>query len=127
MKKMSIIASLFAGALAFGCGSMRHDQATVQPHSVTGAAGTTGTGVDSTGNPTKGTASGAPAGRAPNPDEPPGVESGANADQPTEQLEGEPQLNIELENKGQGEPTPPAEGTPPAEATPPDTSSGAPK
>jgi hypothetical protein len=116
MKRMSIFATLLAGALAFGCGSMRHDKSTtVQPHAVTGAAGTTSTGIDTTANPTSGTATGTPAGTAPNPDEPPGLETGADSDVNTQQMEGERQEKIDVDDsKTDEQPAPnPNTTTPP--------------
>jgi hypothetical protein len=99
--KKSIFATLLAGALALGCSSMRpHDNTTVQPNAVTGAAGTTSTGIDSTANPTPGTASGVPAGKAANPDEPPGIESDTNRDVPAQNLQGETQDSLDNKNRG---------------------------
>jgi hypothetical protein len=92
MKRMSLLASLLAGAMAFGCSSMRPHENTAQPNAVTGAAGTTGTGIDTTGNPEAGTATGAAGTRAPNPDEQPGLETGETMDS-TAEPGGERQLN----------------------------------
>lgn len=106
--KKSIFATLLAGALALGCSSMRPYQSkTVQPNAVTGEAGTTSTGIDSTANPTKGTSSGVPPGKAANPDEPPGVESGTNRDVPAEDLQGKTQEQIEQERNQQPQPQQP--------------------
>ena len=80
MKRMSLLASLFAGAMAFGCGSMRPNENTAQPNTVTGAAGTTSSGVDTMGNPTPGNATGQTGTMAPNPDEAPGIETGTDRD-----------------------------------------------
>jgi len=101
--KRSLITSILAGAFAFGCGSMRPSENTAQPpqaktepetqpNAVTGAAGTTGTGIDSTGNPEAGDATGQTGTQAPNPNEQPGLETGETQDT-TKRPTGEPQQN----------------------------------
>ena len=79
MRKLSILATLFAGTLALGCGSTR-SSGPAQPNNVSGQAATTGTGVDSVGNPAPGTATGTPPGTAADPAEQPGIESGEGID-----------------------------------------------
>lgn len=81
MRKLTILSALFAGTLALGCGSSRSG-GPAQPNNVTGRAATTTTGIDSTGNPAPGTATGVNPGLAPNPSEQPGIESGDSMDQP---------------------------------------------
>ena len=98
--KRSLITSILAGAFfAVGCGSMRHDENTArtpvqqtQPNAVTGAAGTTNSGIDTTANPAPGDATGQTGTMAPNPDEQPGLEKGETQDS-AQPPTGEPQQN----------------------------------
>ena len=82
MKKLTFLSSVLAGAfLVLGC-SHENTAPPTTPNTMTGRAGTTATGVDSTGNPAAGTITGDPAmpsgdpaqrpDRATDPNQPPG-------------------------------------------------------
>jgi hypothetical protein len=73
MKKLTMLSAGLAAALAVsGLGCSHNEPAPAAPNSVSGKAGTTTTGIDATGNPAPGTATGDPAGRAADPATPPG-------------------------------------------------------
>ncbi len=95
MKRTGLIVSLLAGVFFVGCANMRPYDKDVEPFAVTGKAATTTTGIDSVGNLAPGTATGLNSGRAANPDQPPGVETGTNRDQKTEPTSTE-QFNVDM-------------------------------
>ncbi len=96
MQRTTLIVSFLAGVFLVGCSSMRPYEKQTEPFAVTGQAATTTTGIDSMANPAPGTSTGIGAGRAADPNQPPGVETGGTRDKKTEPTSAE-QFNVEMQ------------------------------